>query len=38
MLERQAGNIFPCVLNGVLEFGTDFVVEDLEIDVLATVG
>ena len=29
---------FPCVFNGGLEFGTDFVVKDLEINVVATVG
>jgi hypothetical protein len=29
---------FPCVFNGGLEFGTDFVDKDLEIDVVAMVG
>ncbi len=29
---------FPRVFNGGLEFGADFVVEDLEINVVATVG
>jgi hypothetical protein len=29
---------FPCVLNGGLEFGTDFVAKDLEVNVVATVG
>jgi hypothetical protein len=29
---------FPLVFNGGLEFGTDFVVEDLEINVVNTVG
>ncbi len=28
----------PHVLNGGLEFGTDFVVKDLEINVVAMVG
>ncbi len=29
---------FPRVFIGGLEFGTDFVVEDLEINIVATVG
>ena len=29
---------FPHVLNGDLEFSADFIVKDLEINVVATVG
>jgi hypothetical protein len=29
---------FPHVFDGGLEFGADFIVKDLEINVLATVG
>ncbi len=29
---------FPCVFHGGLEFGTDFVVKHLEINIVATVG
>ncbi len=29
---------FPLVHNGGLEFGTDFIVKDLEINVVPTVG
>ncbi len=29
---------FPCVFNGGLEVGTEFIVEDLEIKIVATIG